>query len=150
MTIADRFAQALKYKGVSRYMVSKETGVDAGRLSRLLSGEVKKPSKKNLQKLAEYFNVAEEWLLYGTGKGLPQLELMNDDDIARQDKEVAEGICIEYAIPQQIVSHPAYIRLLEKVGEQANTIDAQRETINAQRKYIIELERQLSDWRNKR
>lgn len=147
MTITDRFAKAIEQKGVSRYLIAKETGIDQSRLSRLFSGQVKKPSAKNLKILADYFNVSEEWLLTGEGKGL-NAGLMNEEEIKQQDSEVKDGICMEYTLPQHIASHPSYMRLIDKVNEQANTIEAQRETISVQRKYIAELERQLSELRH--
>lgn len=57
-------------KRVTSYYLSKATGVSQATISRLKSDVTAKPSISTNKKIADYFNVNEEWLLTGEGEML--------------------------------------------------------------------------------
>lgn len=65
MNISKRIEQLIEDKGVTPYVVSEKTKIAESTLSRILGGETKKPNIKNIQLLAKYFQVSEDWLLTG-------------------------------------------------------------------------------------
>lgn len=58
----DKFVQILQTKGISAYKLSKDTGITQGMISYWKNGE-RMPSAKNLNILADYFNVTVDYLL---------------------------------------------------------------------------------------
>ena len=67
MEISDRIRQLIENKGVTSYKISVDTGISQAMLSRILSGNTKKPQCSTVKILAKYFNVSPEWLLTGEG-----------------------------------------------------------------------------------
>lgn len=57
-------------KRVTPYYLSKATGVSQATISRLKSDVTTKPNISTNKKIADYFNVNEEWLLTGEGEML--------------------------------------------------------------------------------
>lgn len=57
-------------KRVTPYYLSKATGVSQATISRLKSDVTAKPNISTNKKIADYFNVNEEWLLTGEGEML--------------------------------------------------------------------------------
>ena len=65
----DRFEHLLQLRGLTAYKVSKDTGITQTSLSNWKSGR-STPNAKNLQKLADYFNVSVGYLM-GTEEAEP-------------------------------------------------------------------------------
>ncbi|MCL1994932.1 MAG: helix-turn-helix domain-containing protein [Defluviitaleaceae bacterium] len=71
---ATRFAQLLIKNNESMYKVSKNTGISDSLLGTYKRG-IRKPSPKNLEILAEYFNVTTDYLLTGKEEPYPILHI---------------------------------------------------------------------------
>ena len=56
MEVLDEIRRAIEDSGVTRYRISRETGIDEGHLSKLMAGEVG-VSLANLQKLLDYLDL---------------------------------------------------------------------------------------------
>lgn len=68
MSIKDRYISLRDEKGVTNYVVSNGTGIQASSLGRLEEGLVKNPSQKTIAALAKFFDVNEDWLRTGNGE----------------------------------------------------------------------------------
>ncbi|MCT4152439.1 helix-turn-helix transcriptional regulator [Elizabethkingia anophelis] len=77
MSIKDRYISLRDEKGVTNYVVSNGTGIQASSLGRLEEGLVKNPSQKTITALAKFFDVNEDWLRTGNGE--------KRDDIKKSD-----------------------------------------------------------------
>jgi transcriptional regulator with XRE-family HTH domain len=56
MGIVDTLKQTIERANVSRYEISKQTGIDQSTLSRFISGE-RKPSIDAIERLCQYFDL---------------------------------------------------------------------------------------------
>lgn len=72
------FEQLLQKFNVTPYKVSKETGITQTSLSNWKTGR-STPSMKNLQKIADYFNVSLEYLTTGVEKEDGEPYYLNDE-----------------------------------------------------------------------
>lgn len=63
MNLFTRIEQLCALHTISRYRLSKDTGISQGILSDLKSGRRKMLSAGNLKKVASYFNVTIDYLL---------------------------------------------------------------------------------------
>ncbi|MDV3490994.1 hypothetical protein CMV03_07295 [Elizabethkingia anophelis] len=68
MSIKDRYISLRDEKGVTNYVVSEKTGIQASALGRLEKGQVKNPNEKTIVALAKFFDVNEDWLRTGNGE----------------------------------------------------------------------------------
>lgn len=68
MSIKDRYISLRDEKGVTNYVVSNGTGIQASSLGRLEEGLVKNPSQKTIAALSKFFDVNEDWLRTGNGE----------------------------------------------------------------------------------
>ena len=64
MEIGERISELLNKKGITAYMLSNETGLSQGTLSRIINKNTK-PNASNLKVISEYFNVDPSWILTG-------------------------------------------------------------------------------------
>ena len=64
---ADRLNELIEKKRVSRYQISKDTGVTEATLSNYSKGKGN-PNTSIVKQLADYFEVNHEWLLHGDGE----------------------------------------------------------------------------------
>jgi transcriptional regulator with XRE-family HTH domain len=71
--IADRIREARRMAGVTQSQAALALGVHRGTLGHWERGEGHRPASKNLERLAEAFDVNYEWLATGRGiaRGLP-------------------------------------------------------------------------------
>ncbi len=69
-TYNKRLQMLIDNKRVTPYYLSKATGVSQATISRLKSDVTAKPNISTNKKIADYFNVNEEWLLTGEGEML--------------------------------------------------------------------------------
>lgn len=71
--IADRIREARRMAGVTQTQAACALGVHRGTLGHWERGEGHRPTSKNLERLAEAFDVNYEWLATGRGlaRGLP-------------------------------------------------------------------------------
>lgn len=60
-----RIKKLIDERNLTAYVVSQGSGVKQPNLSRLLTGETKRPSAENIKLLANYFQVSEQYLLTG-------------------------------------------------------------------------------------
>lgn len=67
-SLAERIQYLLDRKGVTPYIASKKSGVSEATFSRLLSQKNAKPNSYTLNRLSEYFNISEQWILTGKTK----------------------------------------------------------------------------------
>ncbi|MDV3822888.1 hypothetical protein CMU07_08990 [Elizabethkingia anophelis] len=77
MSIKDRYISLRDEKGVTNYVVSEKSGIQASALGRLEKGQVKNPNEKTIVALAKFFDVNEDWLRTGNGE--------KRDDIKKSD-----------------------------------------------------------------
>ncbi|MBT0551606.1 helix-turn-helix domain-containing protein [Riemerella anatipestifer] len=63
-TLIDRLNFLLHQHGLTRYALSKKTGISEATLSRIILHNVK-PNTITVRKIADFFNVSEQWLLTG-------------------------------------------------------------------------------------
>lgn len=71
MTTVDRINICISKAGISGAELCRSVGLSSGVYSQWCSG-ITKPSKKNVAKIAEYFGVSVEYLLYGNEKTAAQ------------------------------------------------------------------------------
>jgi len=71
MSLRDRVRELMDIKGVTAYDIWAATGISQSTLSRLKTDLTAKPNLKNLKKLADYFEVSEDWLRTGNGEPFP-------------------------------------------------------------------------------
>lgn len=62
MTLKERIKELCKENGISMNQLEKEIGVGSGYISKIGSST---PNMKNIQKIAEYFNVSTDYLMLG-------------------------------------------------------------------------------------
>jgi len=67
MSFGERLAELIKNKGVTPYEIFIKTGVSQSTISRVLNNNTTKPGIRNIEILAEYFNVDSDWLRTGSG-----------------------------------------------------------------------------------
>ncbi|KUY29921.1 helix-turn-helix domain-containing protein [Elizabethkingia ursingii] len=77
MSIKDRFISLKKEKGVTNYVVSEKTGIQASSLGRIDKGLVQHPNEKTIAALSKFFDVNEDWLRTGNGE--------KRDDVKKSD-----------------------------------------------------------------
>lgn len=80
----DRFEHLLQLRGLTAYKVSKDTGITQTSLSNWKSGR-STPNAKNLQKLADYFNVSVGYLM-GTEDAEPNAVDKENNPIVLDDE----------------------------------------------------------------
>ncbi|WP_454060100.1 helix-turn-helix domain-containing protein [Elizabethkingia ursingii] len=68
MSIKDRYISLKKEKGVTNYVVSEKTGIQASSLGRIDKGLVQHPNEKTIAALSKFFDVNEDWLRTGNGE----------------------------------------------------------------------------------
>lgn len=56
VSIPERIESVMKERGISRYKLSKETGIPYTTVTQILNGRTKNPQIAALQKIADYFN----------------------------------------------------------------------------------------------
>lgn len=64
MDTIDRIYELMKLQGINAAQLSRNAGISNGLLTQWKKG-LQKPSSKNLQKIADYFNVTVDYLLSG-------------------------------------------------------------------------------------
>ena len=69
-TYKERLENLINKTGITPYYLSQATGVSQATISRLRSDETVKPSISTNKKIANYFKVNTDWLLYGKGNML--------------------------------------------------------------------------------
>lgn len=93
MDIYDRIEYLLQKRGISSYVLSKETGVSTGLLSQWKSRK-QKPSAKKLSVIANYFGVSMDYLM--NGNETEQKEILapqkDEDDIAIELEEMMKKL----------------------------------------------------------
>lgn len=67
MSISDRINQLIEDKNVTGYQIAVKTGISEGAISRIRRDKTAKMTIRNIEKLANYFNVSSEWLNTGLG-----------------------------------------------------------------------------------
>ena len=65
--LRNRLSYLINTKGITSYVIWKETGISQATLSNILKGKTKNISRKNLEILSKYFNISKEWLRSGEG-----------------------------------------------------------------------------------
>lgn len=85
------FEQLLRKKGVSSYKVAKEAGVTQTALSNWKSGR-STPTAKTLQKIADYFGVAIDYLMTGDNSSEQGLTARDNRDIAKDLDSIMEKL----------------------------------------------------------
>ena len=76
---ADRLNELIEKKGVSRYQISKATGVTEATLSNYTKGKGN-PNTSIVKQLADYFEVSSDWLLRGNGEDEhPPAQLLEEE-----------------------------------------------------------------------
>ena len=69
----NRIEKLCAEKNITRYQLSKATGISQGTFSDLKSGRRQNLSAKNLQEIADYFDVSVDYLLTGFNVDLAKL-----------------------------------------------------------------------------
>ena len=72
------FEQLLQKHGVSTYKVAKDTGIAQSVFSSWKNG-ISTPKSDKIEKLANYFNVPVEYLMYGKERETDEPYYINDD-----------------------------------------------------------------------
>jgi transcriptional regulator with XRE-family HTH domain len=103
MSFKDRLIELMNLKGVTAYDISAVTGISQSTLSRLKSDHAKKPSLKNLKKLADYFQVSEDWLRNGIGEPFKVI-----------DQNVVQTLNTQEMISRLIVQNDKLIATIER------------------------------------
>lgn len=93
MDIYDRIEYLLQKRGISSYVLSKETGVSTGLLSQWKSRK-QKPSAKKLSVIANYFGVSIDYLMNGneTEQKETPAPQESEDDIAIELEEMMKKL----------------------------------------------------------
>jgi len=81
--MADRIRAARRLAGVTQIEAASAMGVHRGTLGHWERGEGHRPTSRNLERLAEAFDVNYEWL--ATGRGVPRGAPMNEIPAVRLD-----------------------------------------------------------------
>ncbi len=81
-TFAERLRRLIDDKKISQAAVARGLEISPTRIIEWLSGEVKKPQRKTLYKLCDFFGCDFEWLKDGTGEPFPPDNLTVIDDFA--------------------------------------------------------------------
>jgi transcriptional regulator with XRE-family HTH domain len=68
--LSERILYLIESKGVTVYEVSLVTGISQASLSRIINKETNKLQLKNINLLANYFNISPDWLRSGNGEML--------------------------------------------------------------------------------
>ena len=86
MQFYQRLSNLMAEKGVTAYMMGKETGISNRLIMYWKKGE-KLPSSENLQKISEYFGVSVDYLL-----GNSESKIMNTDPLSE-----LKGVYLSFA-----------------------------------------------------
>ena len=75
-TLKDRLQWLIDREGVTRYRLSQATGISQSTFTRILSDEEGKTTmiRRNIDKVASYFEVSSKWLETGRDDSLQALE----------------------------------------------------------------------------
>lgn len=71
MSFNDRIQTLIDEKKMTQSAVAKGIGVDRSKISKWLAGEIKKPQRPTLIKIAEFFECDINWLAEGKGEPFP-------------------------------------------------------------------------------
>lgn len=64
---SERLVFLMHEKGVTPYVISKETGISEASLSKAINGKTKKMNESSIELLSSYFLVSKDWLRSGNG-----------------------------------------------------------------------------------
>jgi transcriptional regulator with XRE-family HTH domain len=92
--LGKRIEQLMKMRGVTKYRVSKDTGIPYTTLSQIISGRTKDPQVSVLQALADYFEVPLDYLLGQSARAIVE-ERMEELGMSLEDLASASGISVE-------------------------------------------------------
>lgn len=126
-----RLKKAIESKGVTPYEVAKSTGIAQATLSRILSGNTKKPNIDNLKTLASYLQVNEDWLRTGEGE-------MNRPDPADTDMSKAE---ITVKCDEKMISK--FATAIESIAKSNSTMSDTNKILAENNAELIQQIRQL-------
>jgi len=79
--LSERILYLIESKGVTVYEVSLVTGISQASLSRIINKETNKLQLKNINLLANYFNISPDWLRSGNGEMLLSNNINNTPDV---------------------------------------------------------------------
>lgn len=90
-TYKERLENLINKTGITPYYLSQATGVSQATISRLRSDETAKPSISTNKKIANYFKVNTDWLLYGKGNMLSDStsQNVNNNHVAGRDINIS-------------------------------------------------------------
>ena len=132
MDFNSRLDKLIKDKGVTPYVVSKKTGISQATLSRVLSRSTAKMCEKNIELLAQYFEVDVEWLRTGVGDMLRNIENISESN-SNQEKDY---LAIIKNQSDQISE------LIKQVAANVDRLDDLHRIIEFQRRELEELKAQ--------
>lgn len=84
MSIAERINQIMKEKNVSRYKLSKDTGIPYTTLTQILSGRTQNPQVGALRVIADYFEKPIDYFTDGEDQPYYKLNDKDERDIAEE------------------------------------------------------------------
>lgn len=97
MTIIERIEKLCVSNGISTTQMLKNVGLSTGIMSQWRSGQ--KVSNKSAKKIADYFNVPVEYILFGEEKEMPPIAELREQlyDIYKELPDAKRKQLIDYA-----------------------------------------------------
>ena len=95
-TISERLTKLLEYKGITAYLLSKNTGVAQSSISRILKNN-SKPNRNTITLICKYFNINEVWFLTGNGDQWIEKESLTPEmkaDLSHANNEILNKLNI--------------------------------------------------------
>jgi len=114
-TVAERFNQIVEYLGISRYKISKETGISETVLQNISEGKNMPSIKITTKLLSTYKMINAEWWLLGEGEMLKKNN--KNEQITTDSNQIeSEVLFLRKRLTQMHNDNSALIRTLENIS----------------------------------
>lgn len=98
MGIPERIESIMKDRGISRYKLSKETGVPYTTITQILNGRTKNPQIAALQRIADYFDVSVDAFIGEETSPYYALTEKDERDIAKELDKLMNDLASDDAL----------------------------------------------------
>ena len=118
-SISERFAQIVEYLSISRYKISKETGISETVLQNISEGKNMPSIKITTKLLSTYKMINAEWWLLGEGEMLKKNNV-NEQITSEINQIESEVLFLRKRLTQMHNDNSALIRTLENLSSRGS------------------------------